>query len=145
MRTAIVSNLLNLKDILSHISINSLALDLPPGYLLGFLSELYIPPWLGKFFKFMLFRLLEMHFLLMPPDKTFPQVLIICHQTWANYLFPPKQHFFESLFSLSRNGERGNYAIHGFSVWYPKISKGIWCITWLSEGLLFFEKAIETK
>ena len=102
MRTAIVSNLLNLKDILSHVSINS-ALYICPGYLLDFLSELYIPPWVGKFFKFMLFRLLEMHFLLMPPDKTFLSLRFLSSATRHGQItyFPQGSVFSKVCFPLA--------------------------------------------
>ena len=50
---------INLKDASSHTSIDSLGLYLSPEHLLNFLSNLYITPWLGEIFKFMVFRLLE--------------------------------------------------------------------------------------
>ena len=49
---------INLKAILSHISMNLTVFHLSK-HLLNFLSDLYIPPWLGKIFKFMVFRFLE--------------------------------------------------------------------------------------
>ena len=42
----------------SHISMDSLGLYLSE-YLFSFLSNLYIPPWLGRSSKFMVFRLPE--------------------------------------------------------------------------------------
>ena len=54
---------INFKDISTNISIVLSGLYLSPGYLSNFHSELYIPPWLGKIFKFMLFSLLENAFM----------------------------------------------------------------------------------
>ena len=48
-----------LKDSFSHISIDLFGLYLSPDILLNFLSNLYILPWLGIVFKFMVFRLLK--------------------------------------------------------------------------------------
>ena len=50
---------IHLKDFWCHISVNSLGLYLSPEYFLNFLPNLYIPPLLWKFFKFILFRLLK--------------------------------------------------------------------------------------
>ena len=53
-----------------------------PKYFLSFFSNLYIPPWLWKSFKFLVLRLLEDTFVLMPPSKTLPKAE-------GNYPFPP--------------------------------------------------------
>ena len=50
------------KDTSSYISVDPLKLYLFLEYLLNFHSNLYIPPWLWKIFKFMVFRLLEKTF-----------------------------------------------------------------------------------
>ena len=50
---------INLKDTPSQISMDSLGVYLSPDYLLNFFSDLYVPMWLGKIFKFMVLRLLE--------------------------------------------------------------------------------------
>lgn len=72
---------INPNDIFSHISINS------QNFLFKFISNLYIPPWLEKIFKFMMFRLQKnalaspkiecIHFYSRPPGKTLLQVLIV--------------------------------------------------------------------
>ena len=43
----------------SHISVSPLGFYLTPENWLNFLPDLYVPSWLGKFFKFMVFKLLE--------------------------------------------------------------------------------------
>ena len=50
---------ISLKDTSFHISINSLGFYLSPECFLNFLSNLYVPPWLGKIFKFTVFTFLE--------------------------------------------------------------------------------------
>ena len=50
---------ISLKDTFFHIYLNSFGLYLSPECLLTFLSNLYIQPWLGKIFKFMVFIFLE--------------------------------------------------------------------------------------
>lgn len=45
---------INLKNTSTHISIDSFGLYRSMKYLLNFLSNLYIPPWSGKTFKFMM-------------------------------------------------------------------------------------------
>ena len=68
-----------------HISINSLRNYLSPECLLNILRNLYIPPWLGKIFKLMLFTFLEnalnlglfTHVLLSPhPPQELPPIFI---------------------------------------------------------------------
>ena len=68
-----------------HISINSLRNYLSPECLLNILRNLYIPPWLGKIFKLMLFTFLEnalnlglfTHVLLSPhPPQEIPPIFI---------------------------------------------------------------------
>ena len=92
---------------------HSLQIYLNLEILLNFLSKLYIPPWLGKIFKFLVFKLLEdafaSHkigsgiFLLMPPGEFLPQVLVISSpQAEGNYT-SPHAVFFENL-SPSRRG-----------------------------------------
>ena len=88
----------------SNISINLFELYLSPYFLLNFLSNLYIPPWLRKFFKFMVFKFLEntlasqnidsRHFYscshplpIAPAVKTLPQVLSSpLRQRWLGIL-----------------------------------------------------------
>ena len=78
---------------------------------MNFLSELYIPPWLGKVFKIMLFRLLENAFI---SEKM--NLDIFAHAARQNsppgcYNQPPDKgkllRFFENLFSPSRIGGGG--------------------------------------
>ena len=46
----------------SSISMDSFGIYLSPEHFLNFPSNLYIPPWLGEIFKFIVFRLLENKF-----------------------------------------------------------------------------------
>ena len=50
-----------------------------PEYFLIFFSNLHSPPWLRKSFKFLVLRLLEDTFLLMPLSKTLPRQKEITH------------------------------------------------------------------
>ena len=69
-----------------------------PEYFLNFFSNLYIPPWLQKSFKFMVLRLLENTFvsqikcLLMPPSKSL-RFLSSLLQAEENYPFLPNKVF----------------------------------------------------
>ena len=92
---------IGLKDTFFHVSKSSLGLYLSPECLLNFLSNLYILPWLGKNFKFMVFTFLENALNLAKftnvslPSQNSPQVLIITparqrkltHSPWATF-FP---------------------------------------------------------
>ena len=69
-----------------------------PEYFLNLFSNLYIPPWLWKSFKFLMLRLLEDTFLLMPLRKTLPQAE-------GNYPFPPNKVFWKSTFHPAERGE----------------------------------------
>ena len=86
-------------------------------YLLNFLSNLHIPPWLGKTFKFVVLRLLEnaiasqkyesSHIYSWYPSKTLPQVLIITpwreitNYQQAAFFQKPLSHFVQKLNSLA--------------------------------------------
>ena len=81
-----------------------------PEYFLNFSSNLDIPPWLQKSFKFIVLRLLEniyesknwfYSFLLMPPNKTLFHVLIITPKAEGNYPFF-QTAFFKYVFFPSR-------------------------------------------
>ena len=83
-------------------------------YLLNFLSNLHIPPWLGKTFKFVVLRLLEnaiasqksesSHIYSWYPSKTLPQVLIITprreitNYQQAAFFQKPLSHFVQKQF-----------------------------------------------
>ena len=81
---------INLKAVLSHISLDPSVFHLSPEHLLNFLSNLYAPPWFEENFKFIVFRLLENAFASQKIKsshfknffyscvlgKTFPQVFI---------------------------------------------------------------------
>ena len=70
-----------------------------PEYFLNFFSNLFIPPWLWKSFKFMVLRLLESTFvsqkiasslfLFMPPSKILPQFFIITIPGRRKLSIPP--------------------------------------------------------
>ena len=89
---------INLKSKSSQISIKSLGLYLSPVYVLHFLSNLYIPPWLEKFFKFI--RLLENAFVsqkqnldVFTQDPNETQVIIITPSK-VKLPFPLEAFFF---------------------------------------------------
>ena len=67
---------ISLKDTFFYISINSLGLYLSPECLLNFLSNFYIPPFVGKIFKFSKFPENAQNSQ-NSPLKTRPQVLVI--------------------------------------------------------------------
>ena len=86
---------------------------IPLEYFLNFFSNLYIPPWLGKSFKFMVLRLMEnafvtqniesVHFYLWPLTK-FSLRFPLLHpplQPEENYSLP-KQNFLKIYFFASR-------------------------------------------
>ena len=83
-------------------------------YILNFFSNLYIPPWLRKSFKFTVLILLEntfvsqkkgiSSFLIIPQSKTLPQVLIITSPGRRKLPISPEQRFFENLFFPSTKG-----------------------------------------
>ena len=100
-------------DTWSHISIDSLEFYLSQEFLLDFLSNLNIPPWLGKIFKLMLFRLLEnafasqtfesIHFYSCPsPGKT-SHILIFTPKEEENYPFSAGS-FFSKIYSSKQKG-----------------------------------------
>ena len=82
---------------------HSLQIYLNLEILLNFLSKLYIPPWLGKIFKFLVFKLLEdafaSHkigsgiFLLMPPGEFLPRFLSSVPPRQREITRPPMQFF----------------------------------------------------
>ena len=75
---------ISLKDTYFQISTNSIVLYLSPEYLLNFLSNFRIPPYMGKIFKFMEFTFLEnalipVIFIHAPPhSKLTPKYLSSC-------------------------------------------------------------------
>ena len=96
-----------------HLSLTTTLKDQPQGYillhfyklsrvlslflkcLLNFLSKFYIPPCVGKLFKFVEFTLLEnpLILLMLISLKTHPQVFVITSQTEGNYSFPHSAFF----------------------------------------------------
>ena len=106
---------ISLKDISFHISINSLGLYLSPKCLLNFLSNLHIPPCVGRMFKFVMLTFLENAlnldiFTHAPlPTHNSPQVLIITHTRHRVITLSPKQHFFENPFLQTAERGGGNY------------------------------------
>ena len=95
---------IDLKDTSFHISINSLGLYLSPESLSNFLSNLYIPPWLGTIFKFMVFRFLENAF---PSQKTESRHFYSCNlsqKPQSNYSSPQAVVFGKSTFPFNRKG-----------------------------------------
>ena len=76
---------------------------------LNFFSNLYIPPWLRKSFKFIVLRLLENTFVNLfifahAPNKMLPQVLIITPQAEGNYPFPLNSVFWKSFCPQQKGG-----------------------------------------
>ena len=69
-----------------------------PEYFLNFFSNLYIPPWLQKTFQFLVLRLSEDTFLLMPLSKILPKAE-------GNYPFPPNRVFWKSVFHPAERGK----------------------------------------
>ena len=105
---------IDLRDTSFHISINSLGLYLSPESLSNSLSNLYIPPWLGTIFKFMVFRFLENAF---PSQKTESRYFYSCNlsqnspsgshhhpQAEGNYSSPQAVVFGKSTFPINRKG-----------------------------------------
>ena len=86
-----------------------------PEYFLDFFSNLYIPPWLRKSFKFMTLRWLEntflsqknwiCSFLLISPSKTLPQVYIITTPNRRKLPISSKTKCSENLFFPNKEGE----------------------------------------
>ena len=103
---------ISLKDASFHISINSLGLYLSPECFLNFLSNLYIPPWLEKNFKFMVFSFLEnvlnlgiFNHALLSPVKTLPRILL---EIWkwlgtSGYLYLVCFVFFSNMMAYHMN------------------------------------------
>ena len=108
MRTAIVSNLLNLKDILSHVSINSLALDLPPGRIfVGFSLRTVYPTMVGKIFQICALQITGNAFFAHAPTQNFPSGSYHLPPDMGKLLISPKAAFFrKSVFPQQKWGER---------------------------------------
>ena len=87
---------------------------LSPEYFLNFFSNLYIPPWLRKSFKFMVLRLLEntfvseklesVYFYSYPQAKLSPWSLSSPLQAEENYPFPPNSACLKSVFPKQKVG-----------------------------------------
>ena len=107
---------ISLKDICFDIFINSLGLYLSPEYWLNFLSNLYIQPWLGKNFKFMVLIFLENALNL----GIFTHAPI---KVEGNYSFSPCSIFSKIYFPQQHNGWR--------KLWFAlsKFNRKIW--SWL--------------
>ena len=108
MRTAIVSNLLNLKYILSHVSINSLGLCICPGYLLDFLSlRTVYPTMVGKIFQIYALQITGNAFFAHHPRQNFPSGSYHQPPDIGKLLISPKVAFFrKSVFPQQKGGER---------------------------------------
>ena len=85
-----------------------------PEYFLDFFSNLYIPPWLRKSFKFMTLRWLEntflrqkiesVHFYSYPQGKLPPRSISSLLQTEGNYPFPLRQSVLKTYCSPTKRG-----------------------------------------
>ena len=102
-----------------------------PEYFLDFFSNLYIPPWLRKSFKFMTLRWLEntflsqkiesVHFYSYPQAKLSPRSISSLLQTEGNYPFPLRQSVLKTYFSPTKRGRT-----MGLKIW-PKLKlQGYW-------------------
>ena len=102
-----------------------------PEYFLDFFSNLYIPPWLQKSFKFMTLRWLEntflsqkiesVHFYSYPQAKLSPRSISSLLQTEGNYPFPLRQSVLKTYFSPTKRGRT-----MGLKIW-PKLKlQGYW-------------------
>ena len=90
---------------------------IPLEYFLNFFSNLYIPPWLGKSFKFMVLRLMEntfvtqniesVHFYLWPLTKFSLRFPLLHPPSSQKKITPsPNKIFWKSIFSPAESGER---------------------------------------
>ena len=103
---------INLNNKSSQISIVPLRLHLSQQFLVNFQSNQYIPPWLGKTFKFMVFRLLEnsfrghriefMYFYFCKLAKRSLRFLSSPPRQRETLLIPSKAALFEKSFPSSR-------------------------------------------
>ena len=73
-----------------------------PKYFLNFFSNLYIPLWLQKSFKFIVLRLLENTIMTCLRAKPSPRFLSSPLQAGGNYLFPSNKVFWKSVFPQQR-------------------------------------------
>ena len=101
---------IGLKDTSFHFSRNSIGLYLSPECLLNFLSNFYIPPCVGKIFKFMEFTFLENGlirgiFTHAPPQSKLAPKFLSSHPRQKEITHSPRLHFFENLFPST--AERG--------------------------------------
>ena len=53
----------------------------------------------------------------MPPDKIFPQLVIITSLAEGNYLFPKERFFFSKIYFPQQKGEGGNYDDLTMEIW----------------------------
>ena len=96
--------------------VNSLDYHPCPSRLVGFLSNFYIPPCVGKIFKFMEFTFLENIlirdiFTHVPPHSKLVSKFLLSRPRQKEITHSPRQHFFKNLFppKAERKLERGNY------------------------------------
>ena len=90
------------------------ALFLSPKCLLNFLSNLYIPPWVGKIFKFMVFTFLENAlnldiFIHVPLHSKLAPRFLSSHPRQKEICHSLRQHFFENIFPRTAESGGGNY------------------------------------
>ena len=108
---------ISLKDTCFHNSINSLELYLFPECLLNFFSNLYILPWSGKTFKFIVFTILEDKlnlgiFTHAPLSSQYSNPNSYHHTTSprrGRLLILPIQRFFKNPFHQKVKRGEGNY------------------------------------
>ena len=82
--------------------------------LLDFSLKLYIPPCVGKIFKFMEFTslenaLIQSIFTLAPPHSKLGIKFLSSHPRQKKITHPPRQHSFENLFPPTPERGGGNY------------------------------------
>ena len=90
------------------------ALSLSPEFLLDFLSNVYIPPCVGKMFEFMEFTFLENalirgSFTHAPPHSKLAPNFLSSRPRQKEITHSPRQHSFENLFPLTTERGGGNY------------------------------------
>ena len=113
---------IGLKDTSFHISRNSIGLYLSPECLLKFLSNFYIPPCVGKIFKFMEFTFLENGlirgiFTHAPPQSKLAPKFLSSHPRQRDITHSPRLHSFENLFpSTAERGGRNYDLLYQISV-----------------------------
>ena len=81
------------------------ALSLSPECLLNFLWNIYIPPYVGKIFKFMEYWF-EVFLLMTLLTQNSPQVFVITPLTEGNYSFPQAAFFWKTVSPNSKSGWR---------------------------------------